>query len=67
MLSSSEASLCEVEAFVRQMRALGATTVRVGTVAVVFDGHAPAADVELPHVEEDPNLKAELLMYGSSD
>jgi hypothetical protein len=62
----SKDALMYVEAFIRDMRELGAAKVRVGDVVVDFD--LPLiAQVQPDSGETDPKAEAERLMYGSSD
>ncbi len=70
-MSSLPRNLGEIEGFIRDMRELGAASVRVGDIAVVFD--LPLVQVAPPEPERTPEQAeaeakraAEALMYGSS-
>jgi hypothetical protein len=60
-------SLGEIEAFIHDMRELGAASVRVGDIAVVFDLPLVAHMAPVAASEKDEKLEEERILYGSSD
>ena len=69
---SSSRSLAEIEGFIRDMRELGAASVRVGDIAVVFDlplvaQLEPPAEMTPEEAASEAKRHADRLLYGSSE